>query len=436
MHLPNKKGQSALEFITTYSWAFLILTIFLAVAASLILSKNTYTYTPASCYIEPELPCTDLVVMSRQFSSEAVLIFTNNLGIPISFSSNPLEITPEFSTSIYTGSCYPSIAPVGSTVYCIDNIGLLPSIGTQVNLDFNLRYQICRASACGTTFYNTSGTATTFVSPYNAIVDNLTLYDSPATGNILVSGVPYPSANQIVLLGSRTYPVYALPPSGYYFSSWLTSSNVLVSNSVSQAANLSIKGDGTITAIFNPISISSASTSAIGGSSASSVLSSTMPYQTFLCVGSDGGGPISKMSWFSSAGSPGGNATTGYQDGNSCSASSQFSSMALGEIGVYSTAAIPLPQTYVTSSSGSFISLNYKVASSNSYVYIMIACSGSECSGINLPSGCSQSFLTSDSDARESVYGASCLQNAGEYYVRGSLSGTGEYAASAYVFSQ
>ena len=432
----NKKGQSALEFITTYSWAFLILTIFLSVAASLILSKNTYTYTPASCYIEPELPCTDLVVMSKQFSSQAILIFTNNIGTPISFPNNPLSITPEFSTSVYQGSCFPSTVPVGSTVYCIDDLGLLPAIGTQINLDFNLQYQICGVSGCGTTVYNTSGTATTFVSPYNAIVDALTLYDSPTTGNILISGVPYPNGNQIILLGSRSYSTYAMPPSGYYFSSWSTSSNVVVSNTLSQATNLSIKGDGTLTANFNPISMSSSYTSTTGTTSATASLSSALPYMTFICAGSDGGGPISKMSWFSSAGSPGGNATTGYQDGSSCSASSQFSSIAIGEIGVYSSAPIPLPTTYVSSLSGSLINLNYKVESSNSYVYIMISCSGSECSGISLPSGCSQLFLTSGTNAKESVYGASCVQNSGDYSVRGSLSGTGEYAAAAYVFSQ
>ena len=56
------KGQAALEFIVTYSWALIIISLF--VVAVLVLSdvRPPVAYLQSSCSIQPLLPCSETLL--------------------------------------------------------------------------------------------------------------------------------------------------------------------------------------------------------------------------------------------------------------------------------------------------------------------------------------------------------------------------------------
>ena len=231
------RSQSALEFLSTYSWAFLIITIFLA-SMYLIAFAPTgpSTYVPSSCYITPTLPCYQSVLLANSSGSKFITLFQNNMGVGIHFPANSIYVHPSFSSNaVYVGSCLPRTAPPGATVVCnVTLAAFKPSIGSQVNPTFTLSYQIC--PSCNTTaalVYNTSGTSTVTASSSASALYEVQLVTSPSTGNIVISGVRYPSGANVIFIAGVDYPIYAISPSGYAFGGWILS-NVIVGNAMQQ----------------------------------------------------------------------------------------------------------------------------------------------------------------------------------------------------------
>ncbi|MEM0148508.1 MAG: hypothetical protein QXY10_02840, partial [Candidatus Micrarchaeaceae archaeon] len=76
------KLQSALEMLITYSWAIIILTLFIAIAAVISLSSPSSTYMPPTCNIAPTLPCIYSLLTSYSSSHPAMYLveFSNNFG--------------------------------------------------------------------------------------------------------------------------------------------------------------------------------------------------------------------------------------------------------------------------------------------------------------------------------------------------------------------
>ena len=84
----TRKQQSAIELLTAYSWAFLIIAVFAAAAIALYLAQPAPNYIGSSCNIVPELPCSEAALYSSGASSSKVteaVVFTNNLGTAIMF---------------------------------------------------------------------------------------------------------------------------------------------------------------------------------------------------------------------------------------------------------------------------------------------------------------------------------------------------------------
>jgi uncharacterized repeat protein (TIGR02543 family) len=229
------------EFLATYSWAILIIAISVA-AIYLILfsSKGSSAYVPSSCYITPLLPCYQTVLMANSSGSKFIALIQNNMGVTMYFNANSIYVHPSFSSNaVYTGSCLPQKAPPGATVICnvtIASSAFTTSVGSQLNPTFTLNYQICPScNSANSQSYNTIGTATLTVSPFDSAIYNVQLLTNTGTGNVVVSGVSYPSGANVVFIAGVNYPIYAtLPSSAYSFVGWQLS-NVIVANSLQQS---------------------------------------------------------------------------------------------------------------------------------------------------------------------------------------------------------
>ncbi|MDE1846480.1 MAG: hypothetical protein KGH52_00260 [Candidatus Micrarchaeota archaeon] len=263
------KLQSSIEFLLTYSWAFLAIAVFLAFILAVVTVRNPSGFTPSSCYISPSFPCVTSVFMSNSASSRFIVIFINNLGTQISFPNiNGIVVNPTFSGQTYNGICLPYNAVKGAVVTC--NVTISKSIaspGTQISPKFLLNYQVCQKPSCvfpisSANTINTTGFASMGISPQvaNPIL-KVNLQTNPVPGQIVVDGVAYPSNTQIILLYQSPYTIYALPPSSYFFSSWSTQGGVSVISTTSQNTVMNTISPGNLIATFYSTTTTSTTTS-------------------------------------------------------------------------------------------------------------------------------------------------------------------------------
>ncbi|MEK6943302.1 MAG: hypothetical protein AABX00_04530 [Nanoarchaeota archaeon] len=104
----NRKAQSALEFLTTYGWAFLIILIMIGALAYFgILSPSRLL--PNRCNFGSEWGCVDYQVASG--TSTVRLRLKNNLGEPITI--NNIAVGTEGTTSLFCTTTTP-IPPITS----------------------------------------------------------------------------------------------------------------------------------------------------------------------------------------------------------------------------------------------------------------------------------------------------------------------------------
>ncbi len=253
------RAQSAVEFLTTYSWAFLMLGIFVATIVVFYFTPNqgVETYIPESCYIGPSLPCYQSLMLTNTIASTStfIVILQNNLGVPISFlSTNSIQVFPSYyQNSSYLGNCIPQNAISGSTVICNATYSSVTTPGTQQNPRFILNYRIC-GNSCSkkiySTVYNTSGASVTVAAPYKSLIFTIALGTNHG-GQMAVSGVKYSNGGNVIFISGLNYNIYAATPTGFTFNSWIPSSNVLVGNVLTQSTYASANGVGTLTATFH-----------------------------------------------------------------------------------------------------------------------------------------------------------------------------------------
>ncbi|MGC8622940.1 MAG: InlB B-repeat-containing protein, partial [Candidatus Micrarchaeia archaeon] len=257
------RQQSALELLTTYSWAFLIIAIFIAAVVVLNGSRPPSTYLQATCNIDPAFPCAQAAI-SGYNSIEPItftVLFTNDLGAIIEFPSNALNVTltnvGEAGTNSYLGNCYPQIALQSDVIRCIANIPgtKTPPTGSQVGVNFNIKYAICKSavqSSCSG-IYKTTGYALQSISPPGTGIYKVSFITNPQSGKIFVNNIGYANGTSAFLVGGK-YTIFALPPLGYYFSAWsISSTSSSLSSLTSSNTTLSLFSNSTIMATFSKV---------------------------------------------------------------------------------------------------------------------------------------------------------------------------------------
>ncbi len=264
------KQQSALEFIITYSWALIIIALFVASVFVLSGYKAPSYYLSSSCYITSLLECEQSILTYNAIAPlKFALVFKNALGTAMLIPQNGINVTVTniglASTNNYVGNCYPTFVPSGAEALCNIDIpgGIKPGVGTQVTIPFTLNYKLCSgpdSKICNGASYKTTGTATQLVAPSSITIYSLAMNSSTGGAYIVVSGISYP-VNSTAFFVSNKYTIYAKPPIGYAFSSWSISSlGSFLSSTTSQTTTLTLSSNATIIANF-VVSTSTTSTS-------------------------------------------------------------------------------------------------------------------------------------------------------------------------------
>ncbi len=250
------RGQSAIEFLITYSWAILILALFIV---AVLLISNTGTpsvYIQSTCTIQPLLPCSG---SSLEYNSPApltyYLIFANQLGSIIYFPNNALTITRSSVGTVANsqGECSPEYAINGAYVLCSAQLGgnAKPRAGTQESTFFTLSYMICTAAnsvtACGNSVYKSSGYSTQAVYGQSASIYYVTF--NAIGGTIVMDGVDFFNGTS-AYFPPGNYIIFAQPAIGNAFTGWSVTSGQL-NSTTSQEASLIINSNDIITANFN-----------------------------------------------------------------------------------------------------------------------------------------------------------------------------------------
>jgi hypothetical protein len=194
-------------------------------------------------------------MLTNSIGSTFMVVFQNNLGVPLSFlPTNALQVFPSYyQNSSYFGNCIPLNAISGATVICNATSSTKTSAGSQLNPRFILNYKIC-GTTCSqkiySTIYNSSGSAVVVVAPYKSLLYTVGV-SMTNNGQMVVGGIRYTSASNVVFISGLNYNLYANPASGFTFNSWIIGGNTVIGNSMLQSTYVSSNGPGTIQATFH-----------------------------------------------------------------------------------------------------------------------------------------------------------------------------------------
>lgn len=256
------KQQSALEFIVTYSWALIIISLFIVSILVISDTKAPITYLQSSCSIQPLFPCTESLLTYNAVNSvvpfKYYLIFTNQLGSVIYFPQNSINLTTsnlgKNGVQHNIGNCTPAFASQGATVLCRANIPstLKPNIGTQVIANFVLNYSICTSNtikSCAPGYYKSSGYSVQNIAPTGISLNNISFVTNPG-GTIVINGAIYFSGTS-AFFTTGNYIIYAQPPAGKKFTSWsIASPSSTVLSTSSQNTIMTVSSNAVLTATF------------------------------------------------------------------------------------------------------------------------------------------------------------------------------------------
>jgi hypothetical protein len=137
----TRRGQAALEFLSTYGFAFLIILVMIGALTYFGVLRPS-TFIPGSCLIGPEFKCSDRQIASNtggiganvsirvvnQLGNQITLSFPAGLGANSSFGSGPC------------GTTSPSLAGGATAVIQCNMTGSFPSRGEKVKVGIDFAY--------------------------------------------------------------------------------------------------------------------------------------------------------------------------------------------------------------------------------------------------------------------------------------------------------
>jgi len=253
------RQQSAVEFITTYSFAIFIVSVILVAALTISLSLGATPPISSTCSIQPLIPCQETLLSYNSVGGyfTFIVIFRNNLGYLLQFPSNAINLTAtgfaNGAQQVNPGACYPTVAGQGTQVLCSIKISGTPQVkqGTNVYTQFHIFFGLCTsqlAASCTSNTYNVTGFSYQGLSGIYSNLYNLTVSVPGQNGIVVINGQSYFN-NSVIYLVSGTYTLYAQPNTNYHFVSW---SNTVVPISTTAQPNsiLTLNNNGNVLALF------------------------------------------------------------------------------------------------------------------------------------------------------------------------------------------
>lgn len=148
--MKKTRGQAALEFLSTYGFAFLVILVMIG-ALSYFGVLSPGRFLPERCLVNAEFSCTEFEI-DRTGDSQSVVRFglQNNLGNSATFDQGTINVSSDFhSTATCLLSNSPSsgydsediTAPGGAITYVQCTMtGTFPSAGEKVRINYQGRY--------------------------------------------------------------------------------------------------------------------------------------------------------------------------------------------------------------------------------------------------------------------------------------------------------
>ena len=108
----NKRGQAALEFLTTYGWAFLVILVMIGALAYFgVLDPSRFL--PDRCTLEQGFGCGRFILRASTTPDDINFEFTNNLGKTIFVSGFQYQV-PGSTVTTYAACSGASTVPAGT----------------------------------------------------------------------------------------------------------------------------------------------------------------------------------------------------------------------------------------------------------------------------------------------------------------------------------
>lgn len=223
------RAQSALEFISTYAWGLLILTIVVAVLLAFITLPSTSV--PNQCSFTSTVTCVDFVLGSSAGKVTTMTInITNSQQYPILNPDLIVEVNGKNSSSAI---CTPADVNPGEALSCSLTLPVNTSLGTLLAGDLYLSIDNCALSSnyIGSGMQNacTSAPTETILGHY---VGHTEVPYTITTGGLLYvstfhSGTPFTPGNllEISFVGTNSISVTNTIVTGAYFEQLVASPN-------------------------------------------------------------------------------------------------------------------------------------------------------------------------------------------------------------------
>ena len=160
------KAQAAIEFLTTYGWAIMILMIVLAFAFYLLSSQATIVST--ICTINSGFKCTEFLIESNTISSTALFFLNNIQQYPVKGTTVTANIS---SVGTITAKCSPNFVLPGGDMICTSLLSQTfsntLSIGGKISVNSTVCTDISNPISCNKKYpINYTGTLYTRVVGY------------------------------------------------------------------------------------------------------------------------------------------------------------------------------------------------------------------------------------------------------------------------------
>ena len=140
--MARRRGQAALEFLSTYGFAFLLILVMIA-ALSYFGILNPQRFVPTRCLVSTEFTCRDSQLASGTTALNIQLINNNPNQISITaVGANAPTISGTATACTVNGGGVPQNVGSGAifTVSCTGITGTWPPVGDKLKANFSFTY--------------------------------------------------------------------------------------------------------------------------------------------------------------------------------------------------------------------------------------------------------------------------------------------------------
>jgi hypothetical protein len=138
--MARRRGQAALEFLSTYGFAFLLILVMIG-ALSYFGILSPQKFLPGRCLVSNEFSCADRIITRTPTGATMNLVLVNNLGNQITFQNGDARFVA--NSTFGNGAC--TAAPTAltsgarSTITCTLT-GTFPAAGEKAKISYNIVY--------------------------------------------------------------------------------------------------------------------------------------------------------------------------------------------------------------------------------------------------------------------------------------------------------